>query len=284
LNLAAFRRFVIDELETSPMQSTKRCILCAEPYADTRSMLGHLLERANYEVISANTIADALQVSRNRRFSLYLLSDRYEDGTALELCQRLRQFDLRTPILFYSTYAREADRESGLKAGAQCYLSKPGDIFELRDAITRLVDFAESSTDELMEDILLARALEETNICANQNSVCEKDRRSRRRIYQPFPVTVYGNDVHGHEFETRGVLDNLSAKGLYLRLSQFVERGAKLCIVVRPSTAPQGEAHAPFVAVNGQVLRAEPQRDGACGLGVAFHDADFFETWSWALR
>ena len=276
------------------MLSTKLRILCAEPHDDTSSMLNHLLAQANYEIRSAKTIAEALRLARSQLFNLYLLSDRYEDGTAVELCKEIRKYDISTPVLFYSTYARESDRQSGMSAGAQGYLTKPGGIFELTEVISRLIKQAESvPVKQINEPAFAPSAIDEMSLAAasegrethtDQKLAHEIERRRWRRIYEPFATTVYGADESGQEFEAKTTLDNLSGSGLYLRLAQAVKQGTKLSFIVRPSFSPGNEAPAPYIAVNGVVLRAEPQPDGIYGLGVALHNTDFFEVWSWALR
>ncbi len=95
---------------------------------------------------------------------------------------------------------------------------------------------------------------------------------SRRslRVELPFPATVRGIDADGERFTMDTVLDNLSAGGLYLRLARPVRRGMKLFIVVRLSTCRDPEVPAARVALQGVVLRAEPQPDGRCGVAVVF--------------
>ena len=94
--------------------------------------------------------------------------------------------------------------------------------------------------------------------------------RKKLRIHNPFPATVRGLDARGEAFETESVLDNLSASGLYVRLMRRVEQGTKVLTVIQFSTGPTNEATRGLVALRGVVLRAEPQPNGTCGLGVAF--------------
>ena len=96
------------------------------------------------------------------------------------------------------------------------------------------------------------------------------ERRSAVRIELPFPATVRGVDATGERFELDTVLDTFSGAGLSLRLARPVEPGMKLFIVVRLSTCRDPEVPAARVALQGVVLRAEPQPDGRCGVAVAF--------------
>jgi DNA-binding response OmpR family regulator len=63
--------------------------------------------------------------------------------------EKLRQFDLKTPVLFYSGAASETDREAARVSGAQGYLVKPANGDQLIAEVTRLI--AESQTTSPVE-------------------------------------------------------------------------------------------------------------------------------------
>lgn len=128
------------------MQTIKRRVFCAEDHDDTRYLLSLLLGQSDYEVEAAKTVTDSLRLIGRKRFDLYLLSSLFPDGTGVEVCHHIRRLDPFTPILFYSAAAHESDRERGLRAGAQGYVTKPGDIFELVNTITQLIDQSKSAT------------------------------------------------------------------------------------------------------------------------------------------
>ncbi|MBI3325996.1 MAG: PilZ domain-containing protein [Nitrospinae bacterium] len=87
------------------------------------------------------------------------------------------------------------------------------------------------------------------------------------RLYEPFPVKVRGVDANGDDFDLNTVLDNFSAGGLYLRLPQRLEPGAKVFAVVRLTTQ---DAPGARVAVRGRVRCLEPKPDGGCGVAIQF--------------
>ena len=120
------------------MQLTKRRILCVDDDDDTRWMLSIMLGQAGYEVKSASGVAEALKLVRTECFDLYLLDRTFADGTGLELCRRIREFDTQTPVVFFSGLALESDRQLGLEAGAQVHLVKPDDLGRLVDTVTQL--------------------------------------------------------------------------------------------------------------------------------------------------
>jgi DNA-binding response OmpR family regulator len=55
------------------------------------------------------------------------------------LCERLREFDQHTPVLFYSGAAYETDKLLALSSGAQGYLVKPVDGDELAAEVLRIM-------------------------------------------------------------------------------------------------------------------------------------------------
>jgi DNA-binding response OmpR family regulator len=99
-----------------------------------------VLEQQSYEVVTGSTIASGIALAGSERFDLYLLDSWLPDGSGLDLCKQIREFDKTTPILFYSAAAYEADREQALRCGAQAYLIKPSQPSELCNLVTKLIE------------------------------------------------------------------------------------------------------------------------------------------------
>jgi len=100
-------------------------VLYADDNEDSCLMVSILLEISGIKVIAANSVAEAWRLAQLEHFDLYLLDVRFPEGNGLELCRKLREYDLHTPIIFYSGNAFESDKEKGLAAGANAYLTKP---------------------------------------------------------------------------------------------------------------------------------------------------------------
>jgi DNA-binding response OmpR family regulator len=103
-----------------------------------------LLEQHGHEVVSASSVHECLELLKDKRFDLYMLDDDYIDGTAIELCKRLRELTPETPILFFSSRAFKPDRDRALAAGAESYLVKPQDIFEVVETVNSIFAGARS--------------------------------------------------------------------------------------------------------------------------------------------
>lgn len=129
------------------MQSKKtRRILYIEDHEDTRELVTLLLAQKSYEVITGSTIQSGVVLAGAGNFDLYLLDSWLPDGSGLDLCQRIRQFDQTTPILFYSAAAYASDHDLALQCGAQGYLVKPSQPTELCDMVTRLIDRSQNAS------------------------------------------------------------------------------------------------------------------------------------------
>lgn len=123
------------------MQTTKPRILFVDDNDDIRFMVTTLLGSSDYEVMTTDCVASALKLVQHEAFDLYLLDNKFPDGTGKDLCEKIREFDLTTPIIFYSGDAHESDRQRALSCGAQAYVTKP-DIDGLPKAIARVMQAA----------------------------------------------------------------------------------------------------------------------------------------------
>jgi DNA-binding response OmpR family regulator len=129
------------------MQPKKtRRVLYIEDHEDTRELVTLLLAQKSYEVITGSTIESGVALAGAEKFDLYLLDSWLPDGSGLDLCQRIRQFDKTTPILFYSAAAYATDHDLALKCGAQAYLVKPTQPSELCDLVTDLIEQSQQTS------------------------------------------------------------------------------------------------------------------------------------------
>ena len=117
-------------------------VLYIEDHADTRELVTIVLEQKSYEVVTGSTIKSGVALAGSQHFDLYLLDSWLPDGSGLDLCRQIREFDKATPIVFYSAAAYEIDRNEAINSGAQAYLVKPSHPSELCSLVTSLIDHA----------------------------------------------------------------------------------------------------------------------------------------------
>lgn len=121
------------------MKSLKGRILCTEDDEDTRDLIIFILSDHGFEVIGTQSADQALDLAKTQYFDLYLVDNWMPGLSGIELCKKLREFDVNTPILFYSAAAYETDRENARLSGAQGYLVKPVDSDDLVTEVFRLI-------------------------------------------------------------------------------------------------------------------------------------------------
>ena len=121
-------------------------VLYIEDHEDTRELVTLLLSQKSYEVVTGSTIESGIALATSGEFDLYLLDSWLPDGSGLDLCQKIRQFDKTTPILFYSAAAYASDHDTALKCGAQAYLIKPSQPSDLCKLVSELIENSRSLT------------------------------------------------------------------------------------------------------------------------------------------
>jgi two-component system response regulator PilR (NtrC family) len=104
----------------------KKCrILYVDDHDDSAEMLKLILADADYEVETARSMEQALQVAVESPFDLYVLDKRLPDGSGLELIRRLNEVTPGVPSIVYTGDAYEVHRQEALAAGADAYVPKP---------------------------------------------------------------------------------------------------------------------------------------------------------------
>jgi DNA-binding response OmpR family regulator len=91
------------------------------------------LRREGFDMLVAETCAEALQLLQGHQPALILLDSVLDDGSGEDLCRAIRSggedgalvHHADVPIIFLSARADEQDRLAGFRAGADDYIVKP---------------------------------------------------------------------------------------------------------------------------------------------------------------
>ena len=154
------------------MQVQKPRVLYIEDHEDTRELVTLLLSQKGYDVVTGGTIASGIALANSEKFDLYLLDSWLPDGSGLDLCQKIRQFDKTTPILFYSAAAYASDHNLALQCGAQAYLTKPSQPSDLCRMVSELIEDSRRS-------MLSRAALDHSSPVANSAERAGRQRAQR---------------------------------------------------------------------------------------------------------
>jgi two-component system OmpR family response regulator len=110
-----------------------RSVLVVEDDELVQLRLESLLEAEGYRVITVSGVAQALEAAAAVFFPLIIVDRVLGDGDGAALCTRLRRRESRSRVLLLMLSGRdsELDIASGLRAGADIYLSKRTSDVEL---------------------------------------------------------------------------------------------------------------------------------------------------------
>jgi len=120
-------------------------ILYVDDHEDSAEMFRLLVSSPDYEVETANTVAEAVEMAKSGNFDLYVLDKRLPDGSGTDLCIMLNVLTPGVPCIFYTGDAYEVHRQEALMAGANAYVPKP-DIDALIDTVHQLLVDRECAT------------------------------------------------------------------------------------------------------------------------------------------
>lgn len=132
----------------------KFSILLVEDEENLHEALKLNLELEGYEITGAFDGAEALKAVQHEYFNLIILDVMLPEIDGLTVCETIRLQNTDIPILILSAKNSSADRISGLKKGADDYLTKPFNLEELLLRVNKLIKKSERiNTREPLADV-----------------------------------------------------------------------------------------------------------------------------------
>lgn len=111
-------------------------ILVVDDEAHLAAGIRENLVAEGYVVEIAHNGAEGLLAARGASYDLIVLDVAMPEMDGLEMCRRMRQEGIETPVLFLTVRSAPEDRVGGLEAGGDDYLVKP---FHLKELLLRIV-------------------------------------------------------------------------------------------------------------------------------------------------
>lgn len=123
-------------------------ILLVEDEEHIRDVVKMNLELEDYEVVATDNGRDAMSLFRGQHFDLLVLDVMLPEVDGFQLCEQIRLENLDVPIMFLTAKDTSLDRVTGLKKGADDYLTKP---FNLEELLLRVSNLIKRTSKEAME-------------------------------------------------------------------------------------------------------------------------------------
>jgi two-component system alkaline phosphatase synthesis response regulator PhoP len=127
-------------------------ILLAEDEESIREAVKLNLELDGYEVVAVANGRLALQRFREERFDLLVLDVMLPEVDGFQICEQVRLANADVPVIFLTAKDSPHDRITGLKRGADDYLTKPFSLEELMLRVQNLVKRSRKQQGDAMDE------------------------------------------------------------------------------------------------------------------------------------
>ncbi len=129
-------------------------LLLVEDEENIRDVVKLNLELENYEVVTAGDGKTALKHFKEQHFDIILLDVMLPEIDGFQVCEQIRLTNMSVPIMMLTAKDTAIDRVTGLKKGADDYLTKPFNLEELLLRVNNLLkrsSKAPENTPEIYE-------------------------------------------------------------------------------------------------------------------------------------
>ena len=154
-------------------------LLLIEDEPSVISLIQRSLSASGHEIAVAMDGQSGLQMAEQHEFSLIILDLMIPVMNGMEVCRRIRQAGLATPILMLTALGTTENIVSGLDAGADDYMTKPFKLAELEARIRTLTRRAKEPDKE-----------KNTSNLKMLDLVLDKDTKTVMRDSQPIELTA----------------------------------------------------------------------------------------------
>ena len=114
-------------------------ILLVEDDAGIKTVVIGQLKGEDYNILHTERGRKALELIDENKFSLLILDWMLPDLSGLEICEKVRELGISTPIMMLTGRADPVDKAKALDAGADDYLVKPFAKIEFQARVRALI-------------------------------------------------------------------------------------------------------------------------------------------------
>ena len=132
-------------------------ILIIEDEAQMRSGLKDNLEFEGYAVNVAEDGQIGLDKSLSKSYDLIILDVMLPKLSGFDVCKKIREKGIKTPIIMLTAKGEEIDKVLGLELGADDYVTKPFSLRELLARVKAILRRTDESTSKAQQKITIGK-------------------------------------------------------------------------------------------------------------------------------
>lgn len=212
-------------------------VLLVEDERKVASFVARALRENAYAVDSAGTGEDGLRLALENPYDAILLDVRLPGMSGVELCRKLRQSEIQSPILMLTARSLVEQRVEGLDAGADDYLTKPFALAELQARVRALVrrGFRRGEAKLRCGDLELDRHRRSVTRGSAQVPLTSKEFALLELLLLRSPDSVTRSEIIEHVWDSHFDSDTNLVEVYINRLRQKIDQGhgAKLVHTLR---------------------------------------------------
>ena len=122
------------------MNKTKRMLIVDDEETLTFSLYqSFILEKRNYEVVTASTGEEASEKIAESPFDLVITDISMPGMSGLELLSKIKEMHPGTEVIIMTAYGSDDKKEESMARGARYYVEKPFEIKRMKKLVMELL-------------------------------------------------------------------------------------------------------------------------------------------------
>ncbi|MCP4715662.1 MAG: sigma-54-dependent Fis family transcriptional regulator [Deltaproteobacteria bacterium] len=202
-------------------EKNKDSILVLDDEPHIRDLLRIRLESHGYDVVTASTGGEALEIARSTLLDLAVIDLKLEDGEdGLAVMEDLFLINPDLPVIILTAHGSISNAVEAMKRGAYCYLTKPYKSEELSLHVVKALERQHLTKEIANLKTILEERFQEQNIIGQSSSMKELFRQVQAIAPTDATVALHGESGTGKELIAKTIhLKSHRAKGPFVAVN-----------------------------------------------------------------
>lgn len=190
-----------------------RVVICDDDKANLLTMK-KALEKVDFEVVAFNEPEEGLKfIQTNDTIDLVLTDLKMPQITGIDILKSVKEKDSSVGVILITAFGSVESAVEAMKLGADDYIGKPIDIYELRKRVSAFIEKRKLSKEVTLLKSRLDKRFGFENIVANSSAMKELLERVKIVANTKATVLIVGESGTGKELIANAIHQNSERKG-----------------------------------------------------------------------